>query len=58
MNRAQLQALADQINALTPAQRLRLAADAFDEKRPDLALMIAKPLIDELDLALRLKKIP
>jgi hypothetical protein len=37
---------------------LRLAADAFDEKRPDLALMIAKPLIDELDLALRLKKIP
>lgn len=45
-------ALAQQIEALSPPDRLRLAADLLDKKRPAEALSMAKRVVDELTVVL------
>ena len=56
MSEAEIEALAAKVKALTPAARLRLAADLMEGRRPDVAVTIAKPVIDELQLVLLLRK--
>lgn len=52
MTAAEIQALADKVNALSPPVRLRLAADLMERQRADTALLIIKRVADELQLAL------
>jgi hypothetical protein len=49
--------LAEQIKALTPPERLRMAADLMERKRGDIAYVIAKTVVDELGAALALRNI-
>jgi len=57
MNTEQLEALKKQIEAMTPPDRLRLAAELLEAKRPQLAHTIANKVVIELGAALALAKI-
>jgi hypothetical protein len=54
LSEAELQALADKVNALPPPQRLRLAADLMERKRSSTALLIIRRVAYEVELALLL----
>lgn len=45
-----LEALAREIESLSPPDRLRLAADLLERKRPRLSLAIAARVVAELEL--------
>lgn len=47
--------LADEIKALSPPDKLRLAAGLLEQKRPELALRIARGVVEELGAALMLR---
>ena len=49
-----VEALAARVNAMTPPQRLRLAAALMEERKADVALPIIRKVADELQLALML----
>lgn len=52
---SELRALAAEIEALTPPQRLRLAADLMERGRGDVAHKIAEGVVLELGAALALR---
>lgn len=52
---AELQALADKVNALPPPERLRLAAGLLEQRRPTTALAIIERIAQELRMAILLK---
>lgn len=59
MSDQELEGLAMAIANMTPPERLRLAADLLDRKRPDVAHGIIRRVADELGavlLDLRLKR--
>jgi hypothetical protein len=51
-----IDALAEEIKAMTPAEQLRLAAEILDraKERPDLVVKVARPIVQRVadDLAL------
>jgi hypothetical protein len=49
--------LADQIKALSPPEKLRLAADLLDAKRGDVAHSIIQSVATELGAALALRMV-
>jgi hypothetical protein len=52
VTKQELEALARQVNALSPPDRLRLAADLLEHRRASTALPIIRKVADELGLAL------
>ena len=50
-------AVAEEIKALTPPQKLRLAADLLDQKRGDLAYVIAEGVVLEIGALLALQRL-
>lgn len=48
-------ALADEIKALSPPDKLRLAAGLLERKKPELALKIAHDVVAELGAELMLR---
>ena len=51
-----LHALKAEIEALTPTDRLRLAADLLERQKPELAHAIAEKVVLELGAALALRQ--
>jgi hypothetical protein len=51
---SELEALAKRVNALSPPDRLRLAAVLMEHRRADVALPIIQNVADELRLAIML----
>lgn len=58
MTPKELAALAGEVNALTPPDRLRLAADLLQLGRGQTALIIIRRIADELQLAIILAEGP
>lgn len=56
MTDAELQALADRLNAMPPPSRLIVAATLMEAAHGDIALPIIRRVADELELALTLRK--
>lgn len=50
----QLEALAKEVNDLSPPDRLRLAAGLMEHRHPETALPIIRKVADELQLAIML----
>jgi len=51
-----LESLKHEIENLSPPNKLRLAADLLENKRPELAHAIAERVVTELSAALALRK--
>ena len=49
--------LADKIERMSPPEKLRLAADLLDARHAQIALTVARGVVDEFDLALRLQRL-
>ena len=56
MTTAELEALSKRVNALSPPDRLRLAAALMEHRRSAVALPIIQKVADELGLALMLAR--
>jgi len=46
---AELEQIAARVKALSPANRLRLAAGLLDAREDDLAALVARQVCDEID---------
>lgn len=57
-SRIAVEELAAKVNALSPPDRLRLAAGLMENARGDTALPIIRRVADELELAILLRKRP
>ena len=49
--------IAAQVEALSPPDQLHLAADLLEKRKADLAYAIAKRVVNELGIALAIKRI-
>lgn len=52
-----MSSLADEIKALSPPARLRLAADLLERRKPEIAHAIAESVTVELGAAIALAKV-
>ncbi len=52
MDDSRIASLAAEVMALTPAERLRMAADLLERRRPDVALTIARGVCGEIAVVL------
>lgn len=57
MTKNELTKIADEIKALSPPNRLRLAADLMDQRKGEIAYTIAKGVVEELGAAIAVRQL-